>query len=64
MVDKHIQGQPQCLRNVTTIGRPSSLGMRSLSVDGAWEPIVGAEATATLGGVRHEASSCAKLMVR
>jgi hypothetical protein len=59
----YVQGHPQCLRNVTTTGLPSSAGMCSLSVEGALDPTAAGEETASLDGERQDASSCLKVIL-
>lgn len=59
----YVQGHPQCLKNVTTIGFPSSAGMRNVSVDGALEFSAGGMETGILGGEHQDDSSCLKVMV-
>lgn len=49
-------GQPACLINTTTVGLPSSVGIRSFIEDGARLPHIGAAATSIGGGggVAHD----------
>lgn len=53
-----IQGHPQCLKNTTMLGLPSSTGSRSLFVPGALVPRIGTGAISTGGGggVAHDFS--------
>ena len=61
--ERHEQGQPQCLKNVTITGFPSFVGkgkFPSSTSLGALEPIVGGEESGVLGveGLSQEVSSC------
>lgn len=47
---KNIQGHPQCLKNITTVGLPSAFGIRSFIEVGARVPTTGAAAISTGGG--------------
>jgi hypothetical protein len=53
-----LQGQPQCRRNVMTVGFPFGLGSCSFEFVGAFDPITGAGDVLMAGGVFQLLSSC------
>jgi hypothetical protein len=53
----YIQGHPQCLKNVITVGLASLFGKGSSEVDGAFSPILGGSETSTGEGENQEGYS-------
>jgi hypothetical protein len=53
----YVQGHPQCLKNVITVGLASVFGKENSEVDGAFSPILGGSETSTWEGENQEGYS-------
>ena len=61
--DSKLQGQPQCLRKVTTVGLPSDTGKLSLVVVGAFSPTAGVFPSWTAEGDIHDQNSVCQVIL-
>lgn len=63
MLRLNLHGQPQCLKNVTTVGLPSDTGKLSFPVEGALSPTAGVVPVFTAAGDIHDQNSLDNVMM-
>lgn len=61
-LSENLQGQPQCRKNVATVGFPSGPGAPIWSLDGACPPTLGTGPVLMGAGAAREASSVANVI--
>lgn len=59
----NLQGQPQCLKKVKTVGFPLGSGNCNFGDEGAFAPTFGAGDVSRVWGLHQESSSCWNVIV-